>query len=41
MKLTLKIWRQKNAKNKGKIVEYPIDGISPVGCSQPKVNYSR
>ena len=29
MKLTLKIWRQKNAKNKGKIVEYPIDGISP------------
>ena len=24
MKLTLKIWRQKNAKNKGKIVEYPI-----------------
>ena len=29
MNLTLKIWRQKNAKNKGKIVEYPIDGISP------------
>ena len=29
MKLTLKIWRQKNAKNKGKIVEYPIEGISP------------
>jgi succinate dehydrogenase / fumarate reductase iron-sulfur subunit len=29
MKLTLKIWRQKNAENKGKIVEYPIEGISP------------
>ena len=29
MKLTLKIWRQKNAKNQGKIVEYPIEGISP------------
>lgn len=29
MKLTLKIWRQKNALDKGKIVEYPIDGISP------------
>lgn len=27
MKLTLQIWRQKNAKDKGKIVEYPIDGI--------------
>ena len=27
MKLTLKIWRQKNAKAEGKIVEYPIDGI--------------
>ena len=27
MKLTLQIWRQKNAKAKGKIVEYPIDGI--------------
>lgn len=27
MKLTLKIWRQKNADTKGKIVEYPIDGI--------------
>ncbi|HEX8562276.1 MAG TPA: succinate dehydrogenase/fumarate reductase iron-sulfur subunit [Flavobacterium sp.] len=29
MKLTLKIWRQKNAKDKGKIVEYPIDNVSP------------
>ncbi|RZJ35276.1 MAG: succinate dehydrogenase/fumarate reductase iron-sulfur subunit [Flavobacterium sp.] len=29
MKLTLKIWRQKNAADKGKIVDYPIDGISP------------
>jgi succinate dehydrogenase / fumarate reductase iron-sulfur subunit len=27
MKLTLKIWRQKNAKAEGKIVEYPLDGI--------------
>ena len=29
MKLTLKIWRQKSALDKGKIVEYPIDDISP------------
>ncbi|MBG6111839.1 succinate dehydrogenase / fumarate reductase iron-sulfur subunit [Flavobacterium sp. CG_23.5] len=29
MKLTLKIWRQKNAAAEGKIVEYPIDGIEP------------
>ena len=27
MKLTLQIWRQKNAKAEGKIVEYPLDGI--------------
>ena len=27
MKLTLKIWRQKNAQDKGKMVEYPLDGI--------------
>jgi succinate dehydrogenase / fumarate reductase iron-sulfur subunit len=27
MKLTLKIWRQKNADTKGKMVDYPIDGI--------------
>jgi len=27
MKLTLKIWRQKNAQDKGKIVEYLLDGI--------------
>ena len=27
MKLTLKIWRQKNAEAKGKMVDYPIDGI--------------
>ncbi|MDT0294537.1 succinate dehydrogenase/fumarate reductase iron-sulfur subunit [Mesonia ostreae] len=27
MKLTLKIWRQDNAKTKGKMVDYPIDGI--------------
>jgi succinate dehydrogenase / fumarate reductase iron-sulfur subunit len=29
MKLTLKIWRQKNAKETGKIVDYPIDGVEP------------
>ncbi|MEB2774428.1 succinate dehydrogenase/fumarate reductase iron-sulfur subunit [Algoriphagus sp. D3-2-R+10] len=28
MKLTLKIWRQKNAGDKGGFVTYPIDGIS-------------
>lgn len=27
MKLTLKIWRQKNAADKGKMVDYQIDGI--------------
>jgi succinate dehydrogenase / fumarate reductase iron-sulfur subunit len=27
MKLTLKIWRQKNASEKGSICTYPIDGI--------------
>src|SRR5690554_6931601 len=27
MKLTLKIWRQKNADTIGKMVDYPIDGI--------------
>ena len=29
MKFTLKIWRQKNAKAKGKFETYRIDGISP------------
>lgn len=29
MKLTLKIWRQKNAESKGSIVNYDIDNISP------------
>jgi len=28
MKLTLKIWRQKNATAKGEMVTYPIDGIN-------------
>jgi succinate dehydrogenase / fumarate reductase, iron-sulfur subunit len=28
MKLTLKIWRQKNVSDKGGFVTYPIDGIS-------------
>ena len=27
MKLNLKIWRQKNASTKGKMVDYPIDGV--------------
>lgn len=27
MKLTLKIWRQKNADTKGELVDYPIDAI--------------
>lgn len=27
MNLTLKIWRQKNADTKGKLVDYPIEGI--------------
>jgi succinate dehydrogenase / fumarate reductase iron-sulfur subunit len=27
MKLTLKIWRQKNAQDKGRMVTYPIEGI--------------
>jgi len=29
MRLTLKIWRQENAKAKGAMVTYPIDNISP------------
>ncbi|TXD83749.1 succinate dehydrogenase/fumarate reductase iron-sulfur subunit [Subsaximicrobium wynnwilliamsii] len=29
MNLTLKIWRQKNAKTKGKMVDYPIKDVSP------------
>lgn len=29
MKLTLKIWRQKNAEDKGRMVDYKIDGIEP------------
>lgn len=29
MKLLLKIWRQKNKSDKGKMVDYPIDGVSP------------
>jgi succinate dehydrogenase / fumarate reductase iron-sulfur subunit len=29
MKLTLKIWRQKNAKEQGKLVDYIVDHISP------------
>lgn len=29
MDLTLKIWRQKDAKSKGKIQTYPISGIEP------------
>jgi len=29
MKLTLKIWRQKNENEAGKLVDYPVDNISP------------
>jgi succinate dehydrogenase / fumarate reductase iron-sulfur subunit len=29
MRLTLKIWRQKNSETKGKIETYNIDDISP------------
>ena len=29
MRLTLKIWRQKNSETKGKIVSYNIENISP------------
>lgn len=29
MNLTLKIWRQKNAKDKGKLVDYQISNVSP------------
>ncbi|MEI6174480.1 MAG: succinate dehydrogenase/fumarate reductase iron-sulfur subunit [Bacteroidota bacterium] len=32
MKLTLKIWRQKDSKSKGKFVSYSLDNISP-NCS--------
>ncbi|MFN0030905.1 MAG: succinate dehydrogenase/fumarate reductase iron-sulfur subunit [Flavobacteriales bacterium] len=29
MNLTLKVWRQKDASDKGKIIDYKINGISP------------
>ncbi|MBI3133879.1 MAG: succinate dehydrogenase/fumarate reductase iron-sulfur subunit [Bacteroidetes bacterium] len=29
MKLTLKIWRQKGPKDSGKLVDYPVDHVSP------------
>ncbi|RZN83273.1 MAG: succinate dehydrogenase/fumarate reductase iron-sulfur subunit, partial [Winogradskyella sp.] len=29
MNLTLKIWRQKGANDKGKIVDYPMSDVSP------------
>ena len=29
MKFTLKVWRQKNAKAKGRFETYRVDGISP------------
>src|SRR6056297_3111005 len=29
MQLTLKIWRQKSANDKGKIVDYQLDDVSP------------
>ena len=29
MKLKLKIWRQKNSQEKGQLVDYDIDNVSP------------
>ncbi|MCL2583022.1 MAG: succinate dehydrogenase/fumarate reductase iron-sulfur subunit [Streptosporangiales bacterium] len=29
MKLTIRVWRQKNEADKGRLAEYPIDGIEP------------
>ena len=29
MKLTLKIWRQKNPNEKGAFVRYPVDDVDP------------
>jgi succinate dehydrogenase / fumarate reductase, iron-sulfur subunit len=29
MKFNLKVWRQKNASDKGKLVDYSIDGVNP------------
>lgn len=29
MKISLKIWRQKNAASKGKMVDYPLSGVEP------------
>ncbi|MDO9180805.1 MAG: 2Fe-2S iron-sulfur cluster-binding protein, partial [Bacteriovorax sp.] len=29
MSLNLKVWRQKNAKDKGQMVDYKLDGVSP------------
>ena len=29
MKLTLKIWRQKNRNEKGAFVKYPVDDVDP------------
>lgn len=29
MKVNLKIWRQKNAKTEGKMVDYTVDGVNP------------
>ncbi|HEX4831008.1 MAG TPA: succinate dehydrogenase/fumarate reductase iron-sulfur subunit [Trebonia sp.] len=29
MKLTIRVWRQKNAADRGRLVDYPLDGIEP------------
>src|SRR6187401_3122684 len=29
MKVNLKVWRQKNAKTEGKLVDYTVDGVNP------------
>jgi succinate dehydrogenase / fumarate reductase iron-sulfur subunit len=29
VKLTIRVWRQKNAADRGRLVDYPLDGIEP------------
>ena len=29
MKLTIRVWRQKNAADSGRLVDYPLDGVEP------------
>ena len=32
MNLTLKVWRQKDNKTKGNLVDYKLDGLIGSGC---------